>query len=473
LIDACRSSLQVEIFPATRQLSNAAMNVMLVSAQSFAAFERNTVISPFGWETMSSVLELMYTLLGGALAGEALHRAVERGIILRKWLEDHNSSAEIEQFLAAEMIRAHPQLYDYLRADLERSNLSVDGTSIKMMTRDLGGQELVIPVAVIGTKAVKLLPSDVWDTERLSDWSSAPHVRIQEKLGRVIQDNVCYSARSVAVSSGVVSIKGALTTYGSALATQDVLEWEFLDQGRKYLSNHSGDFDFSEFGNLLLRRKAVTQNTENYILDGAGPCNSLAISTLIVYQDRHGEYRLLIGKRSAQTGAHAHLFHVVPACMFQPELGNVNAEWSIFHNVLKEYLEEIFSVELRPNAVNATYFYDHPRAVSLRNALRSGDVEFTVTGMVVNLLNLRPEICALILVKDSDWWRREQAMGKMNWEYSSRETIMEQSGRAWTDFRLQSVEAEFSTYFGAAPGSWVPSGLASLWLGVDAARARI
>jgi hypothetical protein len=127
-----------------------------------------------------STLDLLLQLLAGALAGEALHRALERGSMLRRWQEQHRSSAEIERFLAAEMIRAHPDLYNYLSADLSRSALRIDGRSVEMMTRILGDQRLQIPAVVMGTKAVKLLPS-TWTIERDPDWSSLPHIKIQKK----------------------------------------------------------------------------------------------------------------------------------------------------------------------------------------------------------------------------------------------------------------------------------------------------
>jgi hypothetical protein len=422
---------------------------------------------------MSSAFEVTLQLLAGALTGEALHRALERGSMLRRWLDQHGNSVEIEKFLAAETIRAYPQLYAYLDTELRRSAVRIDDRAVGMMKRDLHGEELLIPVAVIGTNAVELLTPNSWIIERQNDWSNAPHVKIQRTLGRVIKDNICYSSRSISVSSGIVSIKGGLTTYGSALASQDVLEWEFLDQARRLLPDRYSVLDVDRYGERLTRRSAAISNTENYLLGGGGLTGALAISTLVVYQGEEGEYRILIGKRSASTGAHAHLFHVIPACMFQPELGDADAEWSIFHNVLKEYLEELYSIDLHPNATDARYFYAQPRATSLIKALESGQVEFVITGVVVNLLNLRPEICALLLVKDGSWWRSEQALGKMNWEYAPRESIMEQSGRTWTDFRLESAETEFLSYFGATPGMWVPSGLASFWLGIDAARTRI
>jgi hypothetical protein len=200
---------------------------------------------------MSSVLDVLVGLLGGALAGEALHRATERATMLKRWLEQHRSTAKIERFLAAEVIRAHPDLYSYLGADLNQSSMILDGHHAEMMTRALGDQKLQIPVAVIGTKAVKLLPFSAWTIDRSQAWNRLPFIRMKEKLGRVIQDNPCYSASAITVSSGVVSVLGGLTTYGTALAAQDILEWEFLDQGYRYLSKHRGRLNFEGFSNLL------------------------------------------------------------------------------------------------------------------------------------------------------------------------------------------------------------------------------
>lgn len=87
----------------------------------------------------------------------------------------------------------------------------------------------------------------------------------------------------------------------------------------------------------------------------------LSISTLIVFNDSK-TYRALLRTRSGKTAVHSDLYHVVPSFIFQPVSGYLKEEYSIRHNIFREYLEEVFSV---PEAEHASgeltydYFYDH------------------------------------------------------------------------------------------------------------------
>jgi hypothetical protein len=112
----------------------------------------------------------------------------------------------------------------------------------------------------------------------------------------------------------------------------------------------------------------------------------------------------------------------------------------------------------------------------LLEAIDSGKCALTTTGVVVNQLNFRPEICMLLLVRDPDWWEAESSMMQLNWEYANRQDLLRLASvkdKYWTDLTLDGVEGEFRGFFGASPAMWVPSGLAALWLGVDAARKNL
>jgi hypothetical protein len=435
---------------------------------------------------MTSALGLLREMVAGALAGVALERALERNRILDCCFEQYGHAAEIEQFIAAETMRAHPGLQECLAAEIQRLPVRAGGAPAKMMTRRLGGQDLLIPAVAWPAQSVELLPLRDREIERHSGWADSPHVRVQRSLGRTIQDNVCYRAASLRASPGAVTIEGGLTTFGSALAAQEGLEWELLDQAAQFLladATAAGPQqpDFGQLGERLAARRAIAGRSPDYLLDGTGRSNALAIATLVVHPSDDG-YRAMFALRSGRTGAHSYLFHVIPAGMFQPEFGNVPGEWDIFHGMLKEYLEEICGVELSAAAAvragDSRYFYAHPQARSLRAAIAAGGAEFVVTGVVINLYTLRPEICTLLLVKDPSWWRAHQPAITGNWEYAPTAELSRLpghglAGAGWPSLRLDAAESEFLQYFGATPGRWVPPGLAALWLGVDAARARL
>ncbi|MBU2550154.1 MAG: hypothetical protein KKB20_17225 [Proteobacteria bacterium] len=86
--------------------------------------------------------------------------------------------------------------------------------------------------------------------------------------------------------------------------------------------------------------------------------------------------------------------------------------------MLKEYGEELFSFELDPDVRPPDYFLSAWGPVAeLRAALNSPRrARLLPTGLALNLINLRWEICTLLLVDDDVWWRKQAAAMKVNWE---------------------------------------------------------
>ncbi len=182
----------------------------------------------------------------------------------------------------------------------------------------------------------------------------------------------------------------------------------------------------------------------------------------------------MIARRTEKLAVHANLFHVLPAGMFQPEMAAFDVEWNVYHNILKEYAEELYGFELDEERNDPTYFYKEESAVRrLRKAIDNGKCLIMTTGLVISLLNLRPEICTILLVKDADWWIKQRGVQKLNWEYMKRQEMFEKVGGNWTDYELNRIEEQFLEDFGTNPGQWVPPGLGALWLGVDAARVAL
>jgi hypothetical protein len=342
------------------------------------------------------------------------------------------------------------------------------------MSRKIGAVDLIMPVAElwIGSQ-VNLGRLEKNHMIEEKDWESSKYVRNQRLLGRCIHDNTVFTADSIRLEPDGVKIKGSLTKYGSALVAQDSLEWELLNVVASYVAEgRTSPSDFASISKALPLRNRVEKPPRSYLVNPLPDrCNAIAIATVIVYNAGGDNYRVMFGKRSGQTAAHADLCHVIPAGMFQPELGDVATEWSIKHNVLKEYGEELFSERIDESFLDATYFYSQWLGVaSLLGALDEGKCELLITGLVVNLFNLRPEICCLLLVRDHTWWAQQKRTMRPNWEYAPRQKILDTSKRVQSDFSLASIEQEFGSQFAASAGMWVPPGLAALWLGVDAAR---
>ena len=405
--------------------------------------------------------------LDGALGGVALERASERLRSLRASLGSRAETPAGRRFLAAELARALPFPYQALRSHLERRPVSVAGRPARLLSRELLGERLDIRVALVGAGPVRLRPFQASAVARSARWERSAAVRIRRLLGGRIDDKVCFSALGVELTAAGAVVEGGLTSYGSALAVQDDLEWELLDQAGRLLGAAVGRGaapDPAALSGRLRRRLAVEAGAGGELLAGPGRCNALALATAVVYPDGD-EFRVMVGRRAAVSGAHAGLCHVLPAGMLQPELGDPRREWDLRQAFLKEYGEELYGEELDGRREPGYFLAEWPAVRALLRALDDGRCTLLTTGLVVNLLNLRPEVCALLLVQDPSWWAAQQARQRPNWEHDR--------GRAWTGLRLAHAEADFLRSFGASPGGWAPSGLAAFWLGVDAARREL
>ncbi len=372
-----------------------------------------------------------------------------------------------------ETIRAHPQLHEYLRHRLAETPVDIGGRTATLMTRRIGTRTLDIPVVLLWVGGEIRLERPSEDEHKEQDWERSDYVRYRRALGARIWDDLVYEARMITVGTSHVDLHCGLTRYGSSLATSDALEFELLTEGAKIFTHERLDsLAFRRLTERLTMRRAVEAASPNYLLDARGRCNGIGISTVLVYPDSDDSYRVMFGKRSAVTGSNPGLFHSIPACMFQPEL-DVHDEFDIQHNVLKEYGEELHGETLDHSALYPDYFYDRwPSVHALRQALAEGQCLFQVSGLVVSLLTLRPEICTLLLIKDASWWQRQRSTMSSNWEYVDRGEISTRRRQARTSFDLDSVEDQF-VQLGHSAGSWVAPGLAALWLAVDVARREL
>jgi hypothetical protein len=104
------------------------------------------------------------------------------------------------------------------------------------------------------------------------------------------------------------------------------------------------------------------------LLDGNARCAAIGVATLLVLRERD-KHHVVMAPIAAKGMPHrAGNLHVVPSGMFQPP-------YSIRHTVLTELSEELPGLRLPPSA--PIYF----------------------TGIAINLYNLRPELCTMVIVE--------------------------------------------------------------------------
>jgi hypothetical protein len=108
-------------------------------------------------------------------------------------------------------------------------------------------------------------------------------------------------------------------------------------------------------------------------------------------------------------------YHVVPSGMFQPFIRGECADlpegqFSVFATAVREFVEELSGVEEQETGDGRV----DPQAISrrrearlLNDMLEHGSAALPCTGVGVNLLALRHEICTVLVIDDPGWYERE------------------------------------------------------------------
>jgi hypothetical protein len=78
--------------------------------------------------------------------------------------------------------------------------------------------------------------------------------------------------------------------------------------------------------------------------------------------------------------------------------------------VMREFVEELYGVEeleTGDGRVDPQAIYHRREARLLSDLLGAGDAALLYSGVAVNLLALRPEICTVLVIDDPGWYQRE------------------------------------------------------------------
>ncbi len=143
---------------------------------------------------------------------------------------------------------------------------------------------------------------------------------------------------------------------------------------------------------------------------GLGRSAAIGIGTLTVFNDA-GVYKAMLARRSERTAFDSGFFHVLPAMMFGPTTAAFcdPREWSIKHQVMREVLEELFNMPEENDPQAWDFFRQHPALLYLQELMDAGSAKLYLTGVIINLLTLRPEISTLLLIHDPAWYKRVTA----------------------------------------------------------------
>lgn len=277
----------------------------------------------------------------------------------------------------------------------------------------------------------------------------------------------------------------AVGSYYNALRSCDILQFEILEQSN-FASGTLNQQTYETFGERLGLRKRIARMSDDIITNGAGRSVAIGGETLIIFKVEGGRYNSLFGERSSdRVAANPDLVDVLPSFMFQPVVDDFVNEYSLTHNIFREYLEEVFNLDevKHPRGhVTYRYFYRDPNLLYLKQLLKEGKAELLLTGVSVDLFNLRPDICTLLLIKDSRWFKNHSE-GKTvhGWKLEAIDYVdefktideMHAAGKTGNNIVELPKDLDIRGESKLRSIDFHPSGAAALLLGLEVAKVRL
>jgi len=247
-------------------------------------------------------------------------------------------------------------------------------------------------------------------------------------------------------------IDGVLGKYYDTLATCYALETELLEALDTTLDRLPIR---ARLHRALPARECLTS--------GAGRSAAIGGAGLVIFNDGR-QYQAILSQRTRRHATRPDSYHVLPAFIFQPvSASGRESEWSIRHHFYREWLEELFGMD----ESGAVDIYRHPALVDLLTMQANQQAGLYLSGVAVNLLTLRPEICLVLVIHDPGWWHRVNAPD------SAYQIVTPEA-------RGNIIRAPIATDEGlldALPERditrFVPQAIPALWEGVAIARERI
>jgi hypothetical protein len=406
--------------------------------------------------------------------------------------------------------RAHPYTYEFLKRIYGKyPGLSVDGVDFPVaMIRAPESQwenpesALVRPLAaevrdydelaLMGGRHLDRLKRLSRTTVLEKDGTKHPPIKLYEGHG--------YRMLSLEADKQV-QLECCPAWYTDQIRTCDSLQWELLTaigsmvgstaNASRRAQTHLSDKSAGKlFRSLPLRTEAHAKSANGPVVNGHGRSANIGVCTLVVFNDGRG-YSALIRERSERVAVYREALDGVPSFMFGSEVGDVTNEYSIMHNVYREYMEELFDMSELENPkgpVAFDWFYGrYPELQYLMKLLRDkNEAELLFTGVAIDLFNLRPDILMLMLIRTPQWWKihekdnpRNRLMPlKFNYEFKTqRELSAERRDiivRIELNEKLEPKIARLPTDIKLSDRSiWVPTGAAAFYRGLEVARRRL
>ena len=214
---------------------------------------------------------------------------------------------------------------------------------------------------------------------------------------------------------GSIKIDCVPGRYYRSLATSEFLDQELMHahKGQEGKPVRLADMK----GRAWLHKE--TGDSGSVVLDGHHREAAVSVAATIMIARPDGGYEAWLTPRSKDVATHRFFNHVIPSGIFQPlePTGRVmsrkfvDTEFSVRRTFDREFIEELYAAEefADPGPLVIPNPEDEPEIDRLS---AEDQISLYYTGVSVNLLTLRPEICLLMLVTDPTWQVRESKRAK-------------------------------------------------------------
>ncbi len=291
------------------------------------------------------------------------------------------------------------------------------------------------------------------------------YLQTMQNSGRNIFNGVTFALHQVRFSP--LQLDFHYGNYFDMLATCGALEHEMRDAVASKLIRLPARSQY---------HRDISHNTA--LVSGRGRSAAIGGACLTVF-NHDGTYKAMLARRSAKNATDPGFFHLLPAFIFQPRQHPAQPHETLFsYHIYREYLEELFAM---PETISPPHTlmkdvplstlgagFDHPAYHYLQDLIKTGKAGLYFTGVALNLLTLRPEICALLLIHDPAWYARITAPDSDMPLNADAET---QQGIALVP--IDSDEALLAALPPNVHTIMPPQAVVALWEGVDMARTMI